>query len=757
MGDSSLHRLLREQTVRNRNIASLHWWQGLYFRVLIVLGILLGMAFGASWYIAINLTKSTFFEFTHERFHERFDDINTQILFLSEVSLLWTNNMAAQTSPTVFQNSADLEPFFEKLQNSTRADVAILVTPDGKVLGSSQNFFPVGDNLSSWSIVQKGIVELGSDVFVTSLYNQFFLFSGSPVLDEAQELKGILILGYSLNRQFLSNMKGRRDDQITLIRRRAVMSTTFGSSLKNLPLNYLEYQKLLVDQLTFKTLNIEGESYLVDGSPIPLMAQGVPGSVLLAVPIKALGLKLQQINRNFSRLFIVSFLVLGVVIGVFLRFKLKPIHELIKATEKVAQGDLNLSVTTSDSDELGLLAEHFNFMVEKLAEINEELNQHQQNLEETIAQRTSDLAQTNQRLGLANAYLEEAQTVATMGHWIFNQEEKKLQVSATFSAMLGLTPEAQTLDSEEFLARVNPEHREIAERLLWPTVGSSASEGTYLLPFPDKAPLYLSSRSRMVMIEGEHHALGSVLDVTSSTRRAQELQQAREDAEGANRLKDKLLSLLVHDLKGPIGSVMGSLSLLSDELQGQLSTRHLKLFQLNHQSLSTLIDLIHDLLELQKIKQGQIILNLEPSNLHFLVEQIKRQLSGLLEAKQLTLENRLPDEVHQKVDLTYIQDVLQNLLTNAIKFSHKGGVIQCISGPEPGSVVVVDQGVGMTALQQKTVFQMGENVSTFGTLGETGSGLGLPLSYEIMQAHGGELSVESREDQGSRFTLTFAS
>lgn len=735
-------------------ISPVRWWQGLSFRVLIVVALVLGFGFGASWLIAIKLTKDAFYSLTHERFHERFDDINTQIHFLSEVSLLWANNMAAQLDSQQFEQSGHFQDLFEHIQKTTRADVAMLVEPNGHLLSSSHGFLSGQEDLSTWSIVQSAVSNQQDSSFITTQYNRFFLFSASPVFDKQRRIKGVFILGYGLNDQFLLNMQGTRHSELALVRRRAIMASTFSPKVKELPLNYLEYQQLLSDQLTFKTLKYGKQSYLIDGASLPLMAKGVPGSVLLAVPMTALSTQLQDIHQQFASLFLGSFLVLGVLIGGFLRIKLRPIQMLIQATEQVSHGDLAVTVESNNNDELGKLAGHFNQMTARLAQANLNLARYHQGLEQTIKERTEDLAASNLRLELSNIHLEEAQAIATMGHWIFTPSTQQLKISASLASLLGLPPKEQTLTKSNFLSMVDPREQELAASLFHPVNPDDAAEGTFLLYPIGQNPVYLRCQSRSIQGE-EGQVLGSVLDITSIKLKEKELTLAREEAEGANRLKDKLLSLLVHDLKGPISSVMGTLDILLEELEDQLNDQNRELLTLSHGALEGLIAMIHGLLELQQIKQGQLHLNCDWTNLNQTLEQLRSQLSGLLASKQLTLENQLPNLSCHWVDPKYITEVLQNLITNAIKFSHPGGTIQVMTGGNPLEISVVDHGVGMSQQQTQTIFEMGANVSTFGTKGEKGSGLGMPLCAEIMKAHGGEILIVSQPDQGSQFTLTF--
>jgi signal transduction histidine kinase len=127
-----------------------------------------------------------------------------------------------------------------------------------------------------------------------------------------------------------------------------------------------------------------------------------------------------------------------------------------------------------------------------------------------------------------------------------------------------------------------------------------------------------------------------------------------------------------------------------------------------------------------------------------------------LNAKSLTLNVNIPADATVTADRNMISTVLRNLVGNAIKFSHKGGTIELCTKKEGQlwNVCVTDHGIGMSAEVQESLFKIESQKLSAGTNGETGSGLGLVVCKEIMDLHGGHISVKSQEGQGSTFCFT---
>ncbi len=230
------------------------------------------------------------------------------------------------------------------------------------------------------------------------------------------------------------------------------------------------------------------------------------------------------------------------------------------------------------------------------------------------------------------------------------------------------------------------------------------------------------------------------------------LEVALETAEKAERLKDKFLSLVSHDLKGPLGVVGGFLTIIRDDAMQNGLPEIVSDIESAKIALNRMLAIINELLQVGRFKTGRIVLELRTVNARELVDGQLRFFQQTAERKNVRLANEIPQNLELRVDPALFVEVIQNLVSNAIKFSNFGGTVR-VTTPEPGVLTVVDDGVGVPPSIVAKLFNYEEKTSTVGTAGETGTGFGLPLSQDIIKAHGGYLSVESIQGKGSKFLI----
>lgn len=173
-------------------------------------------------------------------------------------------------------------------------------------------------------------------------------------------------------------------------------------------------------------------------------------------------------------------------------------------------------------------------------------------------------------------------------------------------------------------------------------------------------------------------------------------------------------------------------------------------------SLGGLVDTINNLLSHDRLQSGTIKVEAAPIEIRGLVDGVIERIHLTAAAKGVQVENRIPANAMVRVDFHLIEEVILNLLVNAVKYSHPGGLIT-VYQPEQGggSIVVRDHGIGINPVLLPSLFSHEVKTSTPGTEGETGAGLGLPLCNDIMKAHGGTITAEQAEGGGSIFRLVF--
>lgn len=223
-----------------------------------------------------------------------------------------------------------------------------------------------------------------------------------------------------------------------------------------------------------------------------------------------------------------------------------------------------------------------------------------------------------------------------------------------------------------------------------------------------------------------------------------------------NQSKDKFFSILSHDLRSPFNSLIGFTDLLVKNFD-DFSTEEIKAISQNiHNSLTHLYELIENILQWSGLQTGKITFNPEMINLRRIAEQVKELLKGTAVKKSIIILISIPDGVYAYADRFMLFSVIQNLISNALKFTNAGGEISVSakSGGRFCEVTISDNGIGMKPEELEQVFRLDSSLSRAGTSGEKGTGLGLILCKELTERNGGKIFVESEYRKGTRFVFT---
>ena len=228
--------------------------------------------------------------------------------------------------------------------------------------------------------------------------------------------------------------------------------------------------------------------------------------------------------------------------------------------------------------------------------------------------------------------------------------------------------------------------------------------------------------------------------------------KAKEEAEAATKLKDKFVTLVVHDLRSPFSAIIGLLQLMERDTEAPLPPKHFEKIDRIMTVSNGMLRMIDEILDISRLQTGAIVPRLRFIEARVLAEDAIGCLLPLADKKKITLENRIPPKTKICADPSLYLEVIQNLASNAIKFTPEGGTVSLSLNYGSGaSIEVRDSGIGMTDERAAHLFDEGEKTSTPGTAGERGGGFGLWLSQSIIMAHGGKITVSSALGKGSTF------
>jgi len=243
-------------------------------------------------------------------------------------------------------------------------------------------------------------------------------------------------------------------------------------------------------------------------------------------------------------------------------------------------------------------------------------------------------------------------------------------------------------------------------------------------------------------------------DITEIKASERRLIEARSQAEAANRAKGDFLANMSHELRTPLNAIIGFSEVISNELFGPIGNeKYLEYIKDIHTSSQHLLSIINDVLDMSKIEAGKVELAKEVVQIQNVIGEVLRMVHERARSRNIELTAQLSDDnVEIWADERSMKQIFLNLLSNAIKFSQEGGQIYVrIIADQPDVVVleIEDRGIGMSEEEQERALQPFGQAKPVTTRNYGGTGLGLPITKGLVEAHGGTMTIDSRAGYGT--------
>jgi len=519
---------------------------------------------------------------------------------------------------------------------------------------------------------------------------------------------------------------------------------------------YLNYKHNLENNHIIKTeddkLHINFTDYKKDGLDWVIIT-AIPESQFIA-----------EITKNITIALGLSIIALIISIIIFKKSTeiiLKPIYNLINATEKFSRGDFLERAKVFRNDEVGKLSLAFNKMAEELHLL---INK----LEEKVKERTEELENTNRALKrsegdirlLLDSTAEAIYGIDLQGNCTFcntsclrilrykDQDEligKNMHRQIHYKRLDGTALPVE--ECEIFKAIIKGEGTHVEDEVFWRADGTGFAVAYYSYP---------------QYRDGE--VVGAVVTFTDITERLEarnEIIKAKEEAEAANKAKSQFLASMSHEIRTPMNGIIGFLQILENT---ELNKEQLEYINTIKTSTDTLLAVINDILDISKIEAGKLELEHIPFDIRSTIETTVIPFAAKASEKGLEINMLIRSDIPQFVmgDPTKLRQVIGNMTSNAIKFTNQGEVFIEVSLNNETDIdiellfTVKDTGIGMTEKEIGKLFKPFTQADSSSTRRYGGTGLGLAICKSIVEMMNGKIWVTSEKGKGTifKFTLT---
>lgn len=483
-----------------------------------------------------------------------------------------------------------------------------------------------------------------------------------------------------------------------------------------------------------------GKRFMAVAVPQAMKANGASGGLVM---IYQLQMTLSYTQAYFRNLFAIAAVVgflLTTLFAFFLSTKItQPLLQMKKAADYITMGEYRTRVPVTSSDEIGELAQTFNHMAGRLDETIHALNHEKEHLSSVLRSMT-DAVVTLDAAGVVILTNPQGERLVREWHNLEWADARSPEVT-NGELEEGASPHVELIDESE-------RHVPVPLQSLFDSVVQDSRQITSTVHVRNS--VYSVVMAQLYAGESLRGAVAVMRDVSEEHR--------------LDKLRKDFVANVSHELRTPLSMLQGYSEALLDDIVSTPEERH-DVAQVIHDESLRMGRLVQDLLDLARMEAGHLEMHFGPVDVNALVMRVHRKFSALSREKELSLTvDFQPDHVVlHKGDEDRLEQVLTNLLDNAIRHSTHGGAIEVrvLDMTEAGitaiRIQVSDQGQGIPKEDLPYIFERfykADKARTRGSSGSGGTGLGLAIVKNIVEAHQGTITAESELGQGTTFSIT---
>ena len=464
----------------------------------------------------------------------------------------------------------------------------------------------------------------------------------------------------------------------------------------------------------------------------------------------------------------------------FEKFLISPLLKIKKGVEEISRGNLDWKIMVKSQDEIGALARGVNEMAGKLKELYQGLREKVKEATGELEKKIIELEKISEERAIASirvsALAHDAQRkmeelertrIALMNILEDVHEEKEKtekERQKTLAIIENFADGLLVFDEEGKIALINPramiffgvKEKEVVGKKLSELLTFSSFQSLFSLLGPELKNLYRKELKLQEDLILEVSTVPIILEEKKTWKLLILHDVTREKA--IEKLKSEFVSLAAHQLRTPLSAIKWTMKMLLDGDLGQITKEQREYIEKTYRTNERLISLINDLLNVTRIEEGRYLYKLVLADIVPIVESTINLYGEEIKRKKLKLKFEKPKEAlpQLKVDTEKISLVIQNLIENAVRYTLEGGEIKVCLKKKENEVEfsVKDTGIGIPKKEQPRVFTKFFRSSSAMKMDTEGTGLGLFITKNIVEAHGGKIWFESEEGKGTTFYFT---